>query len=325
MRLFLCIDENGKVERGCQTANKTAETCTKSLCNKNIVCKRCDGIDTQCSQTDATHLISSVCAYNVKSCYTKIENMRVTRNCNGAYSDQCLKESDTCRKCFKSNCNTGIFPEGRLQCRQCSTADVCKEEINANQPAKPCLNYMPDDECFMFHPEHKTPILGCKSDAVDVNPCTTGANKAQDCTMCNGNDCNSELFREAMRLKCIMCEGSRGENSTYFKSADIEAKSCPDETTHCYTNFDGDVIQRGCYSDQMATDCETNCTTCSTNGCNNEEKQLSLNCIRCRSDQDEKCSHQATDLKGGRCRNGDGREKGCFYGIWSKFQHTLLH
>lgn len=251
-----------------------------------------------------------------------VDEMKVVRGCS-VRGNECNVESDTCQKCNESNCNKGIFPKNRLNCFQCDTVENCKRDITENTFAKPCLNYVKDDKCYLYRDGSTSTKLGCQSD-IENNPCTKDTANGQ-CRYCSDSNCNRRLFQEAMRIKCIQCSGNRTSNHDCFElsAGAFPAKVCEmDDVIGCYTKQEGDTITRGCCNKNMANS-GLNCVACDGNndaGCNNVADYFT--CIRCRSDDNGNCKDMRQSIQGEKCRTGSGREEGCFSGIWSKYDST---
>lgn len=104
-----------------------------------------------------------------------------------------------------------------------------------------------------------------------------------ECEMCDGSDCNSAVFPNDRR-QCYQCDSST--------TGCIAAELTPAQFTpclkytadeNCYTVVEGDVLYRGCESDE-ANKCTDNasCEKCnSENGCNNIMGSSDVTCKSC--------------------------------------------
>lgn len=101
--------------------------------------------------------------------------------------------------------------------------------------------------------------------------------------MCDGADCNSEIF-PTNRRQCYQCD-STSPGCTNSELTTSQVTPCLKYTAdeNCYTVIEGDVLYRGCESDQ-ANKCtgNANCITCNNdNGCNNIVGSSEVTCKSC--------------------------------------------
>lgn len=101
--------------------------------------------------------------------------------------------------------------------------------------------------------------------------------------MCEGTDCNSEVF-PTNRRQCYQCDSTTaGCRTSELTTAQFTPclKYTADEK--CYTVIEGNVLYRGCESDE-ANKCtgNANCETCDNeNGCNNIVGSSDVTCKSC--------------------------------------------
>ncbi|KAI8118652.1 hypothetical protein CVS40_9774 [Lucilia cuprina] len=334
-KCFTQIDTSGNISRGCKTAEEVATCTADNNCilsderkNNQLICKKCDATDEKCSQTDMNVndlKYNQICGEGVKKCIKKIDNKLVVRGCaTDSDISQCT-DAKTCETCDSVMCNTGVFPKERIRCHQC-TGSSCLDVAANSLVAKPCTNYVENDQCYTKAKSETDMTRGCKSDTKD-NQCT---DTAEGCAFCSSDNCNYLKYKYDQVLKCHQCTGDDATNECFKEQTSTEFKDCKkqllyNEAEYCYTQINGDKIQRGCLHDNAdltADKCtdSNNCKKCnSANGCNNaKEEPPQFTCIVCRSDLNEKCWNDAKTMQGQKCRvRPSSAKEGCFHGIWN--------
>ncbi|XP_037819807.1 uncharacterized protein LOC119609160 [Lucilia sericata] len=326
-KCFTQIDTSGIITRGCKT-DAEAKACTAdNNCiitgerkNNQLICKKCIATDEKCSQTDMNINdleYNHICVEGVRRCIKKVVNKLVVRDCATENDIQQCTDSKTCETCDSINCNTGVFPKGRITCYQC-TGSSC-EDITANNIVdKVCANYEENDQCYMKAKNENDMTRGCKSDTRD-NECLDAA---EGCVFCSNNNCNNLKYIYDQVLKCHQCTSDVPTNKCFDKQTTLTANtgifpkgritcyqctgsSCEDVTANnivykvcanyeendqCYTVAKSEIdMTRGCKSDTRDNECldaAEGCVFCSNNNCNNLKYIYDqvLKCHQCTSD-----------------------------------------
>ncbi|KAM7352834.1 uncharacterized protein ACRADG_005199 [Cochliomyia hominivorax] len=331
-KCFTQIDTSGKIIRGCAT-QEFEGTCKDANCklsdsgkNNETICKKCDASDPKCSQTDMNTndmQYSEICSDGITECLLKVDdNKLIVRGCNtGKIS---CSDNTTCKTCKGTNCNTGIFPDKRINCYQCSGSS-CLDTTNLT--SKPCLKYVSNDKCYTLGKSETEMIRGCQSDG-DNNQCST---TNDSCLFCSADNCNNLKYKYDQKLKCHHCESNDPTNDCFKEQTGKEFKNCEkqilyDAEPYCYSRVDDSgAIKRGClHDDDKVTidNCKDNddvCIKCNNaDGCNSKAMSHEFTCIVCRSDLDQQCFNDADKIAGKECRTSPSSpQEGCFHGIWN--------
>ncbi|XP_059221417.1 protein psiQ [Stomoxys calcitrans] len=323
-----CFTKNdaGTITRDCMGGGDcTGENCKTcdgtDACNNHNICKKCSTDDALCSQSQVTDIkYNSICDSSTTECFAQVKDKKVERRCAAA-QDTCDATSTTCKKSAAALSNQGFFPAKRIQCYQCSGSE-CSDPSTATILAKPCANYVDNDQCYMTAESAAAVVRGCKSD--DGTKCSDDAGDKSNCFTCSADSCNNSAYEKIQKLKCIQCEG----DDCYKEQQASDAKDCKEKILYnaeesCITTFTKDGIYRGCLHDNptLAEECNKDGTSCkkcnSGDGCNKEAEENTFTCIVCRSDIDKKCWNEA-DSTGQKCRTGESSaQEGCFHGIWN--------
>ncbi|XP_037819802.1 uncharacterized protein LOC119609156 [Lucilia sericata] len=223
-----------------------------------------------------------ICVEGVRRCIKKVVNKLVVRDCATENDIQQCTDSKTCETCDSINCNTGVFPKGRITCYQC-TGSSC-EDITANNIVdKVCANYEENDQCYMKAKNENDMTRGCKSDTRD-NECLDAA---EGCVFCSNNNCNNLKYIYDQVLKCHQCTSDVPTNKCFDKQTSKVFEKCKRQIRYtfpeyCYTQINGNTIKRGCLHDNLDltvdickdADSDT-CTKCNNgDGCNNRQQIL---------------------------------------------------
>ncbi|XP_037819819.1 prestalk protein-like [Lucilia sericata] len=266
-----------------------------------------------------------ICVEGVSRCFKKVVNKLVVRGCASKSDIQQCSNSKTCETCDSVNCNTGIFPKGRITCYQC-TGSSCEDVTANNIVYKVCANYEENDQCYTVAKSEIDMTRGCKSDTRD-NECLDAA---EGCVFCSNNNCNNLKYIYDQVLKCHQCTSDDITSECFDKQTSKVFEKCKRQIRYnfpeyCYTQINGNTIKRGCLHDNLDLtldlcqdiDSDT-CSKCNNrDGCNSEKETLDFTCIVCRSDENFKCWDEANTFKGKHCRVSPSSPKeGCFHGIW---------
>ncbi|XP_065357857.1 prestalk protein [Calliphora vicina] len=335
-KCFTQIDTSGNIVRGCKTAEEATACTAENNCvltdagkNNQLICKKCDGTDEKCSQTDMTAndlKYNQICAEGVKKCIKKVANKLVVRSCASDSDITQCTDANTCETCDSVNCNTGIFPTKRINCYQC-TGSSCTDVATNSLVSKPCPNYEDKDQCYTKGKSETDMTRGCKSDTKD-NQCTA---TGEGCVFCSSDNCNNLKYKYDQVLKCHQCSSNDATNDCFKQQTGQEFKNCEkqilySDTEYCYTQLTSDTINRGCLHDNAdltLDNCKdgdsATCNKCNNaNGCNSKAQTIEFTCIVCRSDLNEKCWDDADTLTGQKCRTStSSAAEGCFHGIWN--------
>lgn len=326
------INANLTISRGCLDDDKvaacTAPSCVScsgsEKCNNLNVCKSCNSDDDPtCAQTDASALNNAICEKADSKCMIRVLEKKTERGCVTDEIEKTCTDEKTCQMCTGGACNVGIFPEDRLTCFQCNDTVAACANAQASSGALPCTQYVANDSCYMYGSDETHVTRGCTSDVGEQNKCATDEEK---CRTCNANACNSYGYQTEQLLECIQCSDN---NLCPWGHETSTAKSCEKQILYsaegkCYTRtFENGTVTRGCFydlddADQKVCEAGTNCTTCTTaNGCNNADTQ-NFTCIRCRSDENDKCRYKSKEIAGEKCRNlvQSNEDMKCFTGVW---------
>lgn len=328
-------DTSGNIERGCRKPSEESTCTSDKNCvlsddskNNQLICKKCDGSDEKCAQTDMNVndlKYNQICEAGITKCIVKVDNKLTVRSCASESDVSKCADANTCKTCDSINCNTGIFPQKRINCYQCN-GTTCTDVATNSVSSKPCLIYEEKDECYTKAESEVDMSRGCKSDSKD-NKCSTGA---EGCAFCATDNCNSFKYKRDQERKCYQCKGDSTSTECFNQQTGTDYKNCEKQilynaTEYCYTKSDGDDIARGCLHDALTLDeCkdgDSYCTKCNdSDGCNNKTVSNEFTCIVCRSDLDKSCYNEAQYLTGQKCRTSESSSKeGCFHGIWSEY------
>ncbi|KAH8377442.1 hypothetical protein KR093_005459, partial [Drosophila rubida] len=307
----------GSVTRGCLVSGKTCTapgclSCTGNNCNSYLMCRQCDGSQTECTTTNASsNAYNQLCSANQWCRNVLNDNGTVSRGCG----DQCAAGDAKCSSCNdKDNCNLGIYPTDGRQCYQCN-GEACNT-VTASQ-LTPCSVYKSEGQkCYTIGTDAKTMARGCITDG--AAKCTATA--TDGCLLCdNENGCNNKTY-SAVLNKCIKCNDSAGCFNAQKAS---DAQDCPASTytqgaPNCYTqSFANGTVVRGCVNELLGTcDAQSSCQDCSGEACNTND--ATFTCYLCRSDNDPAC-RTMENIGASPCTNTSltsPDSKKCFSGEW---------
>ena len=143
-------------------------------------------------------IIPALCSEGTQ-CFTRVDGMRTIRNCNSILElGSC--QGDGCSLCTGDACNNNIYPENRLTCYQCDSAEgngECQSTQKDTSKSLPCLSYDKEDSCFTIKTNNITK-RGCISDTSDK------CDKTTNCTFCKGNACNRNNSSFVRNNKILM-------------------------------------------------------------------------------------------------------------------------
>ncbi|XP_052563273.1 uncharacterized protein LOC120415390 isoform X2 [Culex pipiens pallens] len=303
-----CFEQfvQGNVQRGCVSdlipafdpclSNGKCKSCTGNDCNKersdrfqNVACLQCtaDGTDSDGSCLLGTQVSQSCEDRSNGGCFTWINGGILLRGCQSDFGNTTQCNGTTCRSCDEEGCNSGIFPQNRLECYQCKGQD-CGKESTQNTTSAICRIFKSDNKCFSRISAEGVFERGCQYDLINgSNPCSG----LENCILCTGSKCNtvSETQLKA-HPKCLRCTSSN-QNCV---GGLLNATSCDQLNDSCFTRVKDGILERNCLSSLKDTDItkcnnteDQSCQICSGPGCNNHEWPKCHQCSAtdCNSDQ----------------------------------------
>lgn len=203
----------------------------------------------------------------------------------------CIPENlpENLETCNEDLCNTFEWPVGRKQCNQCS-GRACVLDPGTETV---CVNYQEDDECYVVVQEIDRAFRGCTSDATDTEGKQICSSLAEFCQI---GDQNSQRGYQDPILSCVQCTFKINQENDESCITKAQPGLCAVSillgrpSDQCFTSFDTQTLIRDCIlTGANRLICQnTQCSTCDTNGCNNERYFL-RKCIQCDSSQDPNC------------------------------------
>ncbi|KAH8263549.1 hypothetical protein KR044_010494, partial [Drosophila immigrans] len=278
---------DGSLTRGCLTSATTCTapaclSCTGNGCNAGLMCRKCDGSQTECATTNASaNAYNELCAANQWCRNVLNDNGTVTRSCG----DECAANDAKCSSCNnKDNCNEVLFPANARQCYQC-TGEACNTVTDSM--LKPCsVTKAEGQQCYTSGSDAKTMVRGCTTDGGAT--CTANTTS---CLLCDTeNGCNNRTYNVELN-KCIKCSDA---DKCFGAQNAADAVACAGSNftqtaDNCYTQvFDNGTVSRGCVSElQGACDAQSDCSDCAGEACNTQVGTFT--CYVCRSDNYPDC------------------------------------
>ncbi|EDS44336.1 conserved hypothetical protein [Culex quinquefasciatus] len=296
--------------------------CANNGCNResvlqqnSLVCVTCEGAACTGAK-EGRRCTERVLLGRQDSCYEYDDGEIVRKGClsdlvkgDEAVKESCESEdSESCKLCDYNNCNG--------EHHYCVSCDASEDPECAGRMS-PVLAALLEDcdesRCVSKFEGSNTVIKGCAS---AFEPCQKGD---PNCSECEGSLCNNVPF-PADRILCHQC--------TACNIPTTEAAICAryDPAESCYTRLIGGIIQRGCLSEASQQECDDQCFTCTSNGCNNEPSRYpsELSCVHCQGgsqcsgvtpNQSERCMGSVALGETDKCytlsSNGEVLERGC--------------
>ncbi|XP_031624828.1 calponin homology and LIM domain-containing protein-like [Contarinia nasturtii] len=216
-----------------------------------------------------------LCSSEDRFCFTSIENGITTRGCLSSSKKRICSEN-SCSRCKSNKCNGEIFPEDRLICLHCSGSN-CVSQGNSIDVRFPCVNYVPNDECYsIFSHDGKTAYRGCMSDTDQNKGECLG--HVQQCHRCSNRACNANSLELEEKLSCIKCTPDGNSNCNIledFTEAVECARTALGYKNRCYTHSKDGISHRGCLYEantdifkECSDENSERCFTCAEEGCN---------------------------------------------------------
>lgn len=275
----LCLDCN---EDGCNDQ--------PVLKQNSLVCVSCKGADCQ-GQKEGKRCTEKIILGREDSCYQYDDGQIVQKGC---LSDLMLDEEsevkESCETWDEETCKLCNYDACNGEYHYCVSCDSSKDPECAGRIGTVSEALRKDcdvSRCVSRYKDNTTVIKGCAS---ATEPCEKND---PYCSECEGNLCNNIPF-PADRILCHQCSGC--DDVTAVESA-ICSKYNPEES--CFTRLIDGAIYRGCLS-EATVECDEQCFTCNSNGCNNEPSHYDseLSCVHCQGgtqckeatvDQSKKC------------------------------------
>uniref|UniRef100_A0A1A9X3I3 DUF753 domain-containing protein n=1 Tax=Glossina brevipalpis TaxID=37001 RepID=A0A1A9X3I3_9MUSC len=244
-------------------------------------------------------------------CFVKVnEDGSTRRGCTRDLSQTdllyCLSVNTTlCMTCNEHKCNEKMFPDDRLSCHRCNSAN----DTNCHSSPKSssiCPKYSEVESCV-------TKLI----DDVTYRDCngelSCDDTDKQICRSCDSSNCNVvDLLNgkigypgrwQDVPISCFSCLDSDCSE----KNSD-QLKQCEqNDQQNCVTVFEknGTILQRGCsdeiYFGKYSTYCDENfqfCKFCKSNGCNAVTNLKGyVDCLFCDGSEDKNCVSSVNDIK----------------------------
>ncbi|XP_055309662.1 uncharacterized protein LOC129573299 [Sitodiplosis mosellana] len=284
--------------------------------DKEESCVACNSaIDPKCA-TNTTFEVFETCPMLVNSnrCYHMInattgEHTRgCLKNLPESTIEFCAKNSEECKVCHKSNCNSRL---SFTKCLKCTTFDDRQCAINPElAPTKGwsriCENY--DDQCFTYI-ERFGVSRGCKLEKEPpfIDNCQNDPNKCEICNTLHGFGCNDRIITMET---CVECD-SDTDMHCYERPHEFQDKVCSGLETEdrlgCYLQVNGNKYKRGCIRDlpplkrDICKEQTAECKSCMGKNCN--LKKEFQECIYCNSRGNIECSQHGIEQESCICKN----------------------
>lgn len=172
--------QNPKQAEQCAHGYGNCKTCVGSGCNLKTsfqTCHTCSSqFDENCSRNPSLTAIKTCKNYH-SVCTTGIDvNGYILRGCNVKDETEIQDKSNRFEICERNNCNTGVYPKGRLQCIHCSGDEECNN-IDSNTTAiaaaskyGPCNFFKEYDQCFTYMDEGRNNWLFTQQNPIPRAP-----------------------------------------------------------------------------------------------------------------------------------------------------------
>jgi Protein of unknown function (DUF753) len=272
----------------CKSTTVNCKQCSENFCNGEIFppnrlsCAHCQSLDSKsdCFKEiqENMDIVYPCETYNFRdSCYLYVTEANMTiRGCLSdfsPYTSLCMANSDKCKICQTSNCNSDVVMRPpKLSCISCdsgnnekcwwgftkSSATKCKKD----------LYFYEEESCFTFDTADVLVIRGC---TIDSQLCI-----GHDlCEMCDNDACNNVQKLEQYCYQCSTKDDIKCQN----EPSALSNNSCKGIITHeyraCYTWIDeNNNLTRGCFASLSNDDklkCyndEEHCEICVGDTCN---------------------------------------------------------
>lgn len=274
--------------------NRTYQICSGHLCNNKEVtpmyCMNCNSTDETCIDDPYSLYLRKRCRpleVHHSGCYHFDNGSYVERGCIANLDDKqrtdCESDSDKCKKCIGTECNT---KKNFLKC-------LWSLNDNIIRLPKLCRRY--NDECYILA-KNGMVRRGCFSDLIDtpihgVDIMIDRQNR-DIYERCITAECNS---REVETEYCTVCSSDTdNKNQCKYGPTDDMRKQCPIRLKKlgCYLQKEN-IVNRGCVtelSQKERNECRSlngTCKICEGDACN--KKSFFEICKTCSSENDENC------------------------------------
>lgn len=145
----------------CNSQTEECKTCADTNCNVKKDFTSCAVCNSKDDYRCSGNVTGATCTdYMKEFCFRGVDE-------DGYTHRRCVTESEAkthgfkpnrYKVCSEPNCNTKIYPEGRLECYQCE-GDECNDLTNSSLKPAACAIYSNDNQCYTFVGEGKILIL----------------------------------------------------------------------------------------------------------------------------------------------------------------------
>ncbi|TMW41971.1 hypothetical protein DOY81_012947, partial [Sarcophaga bullata] len=276
------LTDSGATERGCVTDLPADEFADCVLGND----KNCDlpsrsttvlQEESECESFPISKEPCPIISEN-ESCVTALSGNVTVRGCKSSiYCD--ANDSETCRFCFGSECNSidllnrkddnyhGVWQDLPLACHTCE-GDHCLHSLG---PSVTCSSRNINQDCMtVFNEFGQVERRGCSDDVEDYKDLYCRLHPER-CFRCKSNECNIAWSTEEY-VDCTFCDSSNEllcvQNPDY---SGFKSRKCYKQ---CMVAMKGQQVIRSCLDDKemwVQNQCQSDskeCLACTGNNCN---------------------------------------------------------
>ncbi|XP_055309594.1 uncharacterized protein LOC129573250 [Sitodiplosis mosellana] len=261
--------------------------------------------------------LTTICANNVKMCFTQIQNGKIIRGCvsneNANSSSKRLLDSNstTYQTCLTPMCNDEeIKKEFCIVCDSESHPD-CKHDPSTKM-ARQCPLSIKPQGCLMYQNQKNSVKRDCMSADEKLRGLCLNE-KDQTCKYCFGDECNKQRYFAV----CQSCKSYNALDDDCMNSPWLtDLETCQNYVDDCYTHIDDrNIVSRGCFSTfptdkHNCTDPDT-CLRCSGDDACNDIAIKTESCITCDS-KDPNCRDNVSSKMLKKCRLST-KLMGCYH------------
>ncbi|XP_058450843.1 uncharacterized protein LOC131430138 [Malaya genurostris] len=290
-------DDGQRIQKGCLSSltaeddDEIGHICRHDESGKCVLCEsnNCNGDLNYCVACNSAE--NAECGGSMKNvpmemmktcsdrqCVSYIdENYHTVKGCATGTNFCDETQNLDCQQCTGSMCNNVLFPEGRLQCYQCSDCD----QLTTSQLPVPCKTYNSDDQCFTYVIENSI-HRGCLSQTSLSCDSST-----YTCLSCNSTGCNDQPNELENILSCVDCHGTTnclGTTETIACGGTVKLGNAD----MCYSfHKNNEILQKGCLRNaESACDKPDDCELCFCSGCNLVNiLSPTIQCLECEGDE----------------------------------------
>lgn len=287
------------VERGClkdllqpdqEKCNNVTDlscvTCRTAGCNKDkwLSCYTCDQTVKECAGEQMANGTAAVFCKQFKAgdtCYSKVDADKVSRGCASDLADVVAECTNFkyCESCEGNACNklSSETLKTFTKCHRCKSTDA--KCVNGTTEAVDCDKR--EDTCYT-RIQNNLLERNCLSNLADAEQSTCKKEEDTTCVTCAGSGCN-----KASWLQCHQCKEATVAACAEQQTIASSAQFCKNykDGNKCYERIETGKVVRGCETDLGSTEeaCKNNtqCRSCSVDGCNKEASSTLLTVDRC--------------------------------------------